>query len=148
MAKNKSVLNNVALAYAEDPAEYGKVFKQFIKKNRDEEGNILDDEKEQDMVVALRNSYDKMDNIEYCEITERIIQIEQFGISEHLQEFIDFTKRFLVAAEKEPKRIMEFLSFWEPKAAISTHDLSFENHLRVELIDQIYNYIGGKLCEK
>jgi hypothetical protein len=142
LAKNKSLLDNVALAFADDPAEYGKVYKQFISKNRDADGNILDDKKEQDMVIALRKAYETMDHIEYCELTERIINIENFGVSEELQAFIDLTKRFVVAVEKEPKKLLEFLPYWESRANISIKDLSFQNHLKSDLVNQVYNYLG------
>lgn len=136
-----SVLENTADLLTEDFEYYGNIFKHYISENRDASGNIISDEEEEKLVAALRKKLYGMDKMELVEVIERLAMYEQFGGSEELMKFIDLSRRFVIAIEKDKYKLYNFLPYWEKDINLDVKSSSFENMERVMICDAVYRYL-------
>lgn len=139
----KSVLKFSAEGYVQNPELYGQIYKQFIQTNLDDKGNVIDDTEQSNIVEALRNALTEMDRKNLAVVIEQCVTYENFGGSKKLLNFIDITKRFVIAVEHNPKVVYDYLLYWERANPMTDHKNSIENLTVANLSNSVYNYLEG-----
>ena len=141
-----TVLEFTAKGFAKNPEVYGAIFKEFINGNTDEQGNYIDDIEKENQMIALRNAFESMGRLELPIIIEKLVTYQNFGGSKELMKFLDVTKRFIIAVEKEPSKLYEYYPHWEKHCEIKVSKNGSEQVTKTSIIEYVEDYIEGVIA--
>ena len=139
--QESTILEVTAKGYVMNPELYGAMYKSFIDKNRDEEGNILDDTEEQKLCEALRSQLIEMNKQDLAQCLEQLVTYGNFGGSDGFMKYIDIAKRFVVAVEKEHEKVHDFYPYYERALRDNKGLTSIDAWSKALISNTIENYI-------
>ena len=93
--------------------------------------------------AAAFASFVNIEENSYDGLIEALVTYENFGGSESLMKFIDITKRFVVATEKQPDRLIEFYSHWEKHCLLDKPHNNLEGLERAVIVQRVHDWLGG-----
>lgn len=142
MAKTeKSVLEFTADGFIENPELYGQIYKRFITTNLDKDGNVIDDAEQKNIVSVLRDRLEKMNRLGFAVLIEKLVEYENFGVNEKLMNFIDMTKRFVIAVEIEPNKLSEYYPHWDKACDIDIYKGGLTNLIMAMIVEYVEYYL-------